>query len=82
VKPERPIFEGRCVDGTVSINWPIGPPCGGREASMDPDTYLLNILKMKKSVWDGSGDTRVDGWSEKWSSLTFALAEAWRFHST
>jgi hypothetical protein len=49
---------------------------------MDADTYLLNILKMKKSVWDGSGDTRVDGRGEKWSSLTFALAEAWRFHWT
>jgi hypothetical protein len=50
VKPERPIFEGRCVDGTVSVNWPIEPPWDGREASMDSDTYLLNILKMKKSV--------------------------------
>lgn len=36
-------------------------------------TYLLNIVAMKKSVWDGSGDTGVDGLRDEVEELCSSL---------
>ena len=40
---------------------------------MDPDTYLLNILRDEEERvgWEWRYETLM-GWSEKWSSSTFA----------